>query len=206
LASNLEELAVDVEAHCHKLSEIEEPLQKPFTAEALTNVRSDRGNAGVIREEVLLKESVSEFRKLHEEKGQILRQLWGEWEDVQFEIVSLAAELYGKDSLHIVQMENELMKPGQLERLQDTFTVAKTAHDKTRRDHAEFQQGLKGLEEEMGQISNGAKKVAKEIHEVCTSPVSRCRVCLNHLFQSYVQKKTENLKQITTLLQQFTED
>jgi hypothetical protein len=168
LASNLEELALDVEAHCHKLSEIEEPLQKPFSAEALTNVRSDRENAGVIREEVLLKESISEFRKLHEEKGQILRQLWGAWEDVQFEIVSLAVELYGKDSLHVVQLETGLMKPGQLERLHDTFAVAKTAHDKMRRDHAEFQQGLKGLEEEMGQISNKAKKVAKEIHEVCT--------------------------------------
>ncbi|ETI22387.1 hypothetical protein G647_06461 [Cladophialophora carrionii CBS 160.54] len=188
LSSNLEELALDVEAHCHKLSEIEEPLQKPITTEALTNVRSAGKGAVAGTEEVLLKESISEFRKLNEEKGQILRQLWEEWEDVQLQIMSLAVELYGKDSLHVVQMETGTLKPGQLERLHDMFKVAKTGYHEMRRNHAELQRSLDGFEEDLGQISNKAKNVAKEIHE------------------SYVQKKTENMKQITNLLQQFTED
>ncbi|OCT51637.1 hypothetical protein CLCR_08851 [Cladophialophora carrionii] len=182
--SNLDELALDVEAHCHKLGEIEEPLQKPITTEALTNVRSAGNDAVAGTEEVLLKESISEFRKLNEEKGQILRQLWGEWEDVQLQIMSLAVELYGKDSLHVLQMQSGPLKPGQLERLHDMFKVAKNGYDERCRNHAEFQRSLDDFEEDMGQISNKARNVAKEIHE----------------------KKTENMKQITTLLQQFTED
>ncbi|EXJ58648.1 hypothetical protein A1O7_06076 [Cladophialophora yegresii CBS 114405] len=206
LGSHLEELALDVEAHCHKLSEIEEPLQKPFATEALTNVRSDRKDAGAGTEEVLLKESISEFRKLNEEKGQILRQLWDEWEDVQFKIMSLAVELYGKDSLHVVQMETGPTKPGQRERLHDMFQVAKIAYDEMRRNHADFQQGLEGFEEDMGQISNKARNVAKEIHEVCTAPCLDAKAVRNNVVQSHVQKRTENMKRITTLLQQFTED
>ncbi|KAJ9607926.1 hypothetical protein H2200_008005 [Cladophialophora chaetospira] len=188
LTRDLEELAVNVEAHFQKLGEIGEPLQKPFVAEALTKAEPDTDASAARTHEVLLQDSVSEFRKLNEEKGNILRRLWEEWEDAQFEIMSLAVELFGKDSISVVQLQIGNIGPGQQERLDDMLKVAEHAYDESHRDHADFRQDLRSFEESMGQISNKAKKTAKEIHD------------------SHVQKKEDEMRQLTNLIRKITED
>lgn len=166
MAANLEEVTVDVEAHFQRLGVVEEPLQRPFAAEALTKVQPNTDASAGRTYDVLLQDSISDFCNIKKEKGKILRKLWEEWEDAQTEIMTLAVELFGKDSLSIVQLGNGDFRPSQQERLDDVFKAGQNAYDESRRHYAEFRQDLEIFEERTGQISNEAKQTAKGIHEV----------------------------------------
>jgi hypothetical protein len=178
LASNLEELTVDVDAHFQKLREIEEPLQRPFVDEALTKVLPTKDACTAQTHDVLLQDSISDFRKINEEKGAILRKLWEEWEETQFDIMSLAIEAFGKDSLCFIQPQTGNVEHGQEERLEDVVKAGQIAYDASRQDHADFRQDLKSFGESMGQISNKAKKTANDMHEVWSLPGPECQACL----------------------------
>ena len=170
LETSLEELTVEVEGQLQKLTDIEEPLQKSFVAEALTKSLTAKDDGKAVIEEVLLKDSISEFRTLNEDKEETLRKLWKEWEDIQFEIMALGVERFGKDSIVVMQLETEDVKLGQQERLDDMLKSAQSAYDEAHQDYADFQQDLKDFETSMCETSNQTKKAVKDMQQVSTLP------------------------------------
>ncbi|KIW85920.1 hypothetical protein Z517_01313 [Fonsecaea pedrosoi CBS 271.37] len=164
LIGGLTELSVDVENHFRALAEIEEPLQRPLATEALTIVSNRTGNQGA-EGEVLLKDRIMKFRALREEKEDVLSKLWKEWEDIQFDLIRLAVEAFGKQSLLIVQLQDRAMKPGQQERLENTLDSAQKIHDEIHNQHAQLEQEMTGFEETIGQISNRTKKAAADMQQ-----------------------------------------
>ncbi|KIX92216.1 uncharacterized protein Z520_12097 [Fonsecaea multimorphosa CBS 102226] len=175
LIGGLEELTVDVETHFRELTEIEEPLQRPFAAEALTKVTDERSS-----DEVLLTDRISEFRALREEKEELLCKLWNEWEDIQFDLIKLAVEALGKQSILVTQLQGGAMKPGQQERLENTLDAAQKIHNEIHHRHAELDQNMTGLEETVGQIANRTKKAATDMQQQYT-------VQKNKLFKGLMQ-------------------
>ncbi len=192
MAGNLQELSVDVEAHFQKLGDVEEPLQRPFAAEALTKVQPSTDASAGRTYDVLLQDSVSEFRDLKKQKGTILRKLWEEWEEAQFEIMTLAVELFGKDSLSIEQLDNGDHRASQKEKLGDMFKAGQNAYDESHRYCADFRQDLKTFEDSTGQISNEAKKTAKDIHEV-RALLLRMPIALLTIGRRHVCKRRQHI-------------
>ncbi|KAH0844548.1 hypothetical protein FOPE_09786 [Fonsecaea pedrosoi] len=164
LIGGLTELSVNIESHFRGLAEIEEPLQRPLATEALTKVSNGTGNQGA-EGEVLLKDRIMQFRALREEKEDVLSKLWKEWEDIQFDLIRLAVEAFGKQSLLIVQLQDRAMKPGQQERLENTLDSAQKIHDEIHHQHAQLEQDMTGFEETIGQISNRTKKAAADMQQ-----------------------------------------
>ncbi|OAP60944.1 hypothetical protein AYL99_05946 [Fonsecaea erecta] len=165
LIEGLEGVTVDIETHFHELAETEEPLQRPFAAEAFTPVPSRTDTDYRSTDEVLLKDRVLEFRALRTEKEEMLCKLWNEWEDIQFDLIRLAVETLGKQSIFVTQLQGGAMKPGQQERLEETLDPAQSLHDEIHQRHAELEQNVAGFEETMDQIANRTKKAATDMQE-----------------------------------------
>lgn len=164
---HLEGLTGDIETYFKKLAEVEEPLQKPFAAEVLTKIQLQKTGTSTPPKEILLKDSISKFRALREEKEQFLRKLWTEWEDIQFELIQLAAEVLKNESVCVSQRQMESITPNQQQRLEEIF---KRSKNDGHLDVAVFQQDLKGFDNQMRQISNSTKKAAHDMQEVCITP------------------------------------
>ncbi|OQV01384.1 hypothetical protein CLAIMM_06755 [Cladophialophora immunda] len=158
LIGSLQELTVDIETHFRGLAAVEEPLQRPFAAEALTEVPPKTDTDLSSNDEILLKDRILEFRALREEKEEVLCKLWNEWEDIQFDLIKLAVEALGKQSVLVAQLQDGAMKPGQQERLENTLDSAQKIHDEVHHGHAQLEQDMTGFEETIGQIANRTKK------------------------------------------------
>jgi hypothetical protein len=165
--SKLKQLSVDVEEGFQKFMAIQEPLQKPFSLEALTRrqATSDDGQIAV-REEILLEQSFSDFDSLYQDKTKILDTLWQEWEDLQFDIICLAAELFGSDAVRAVRQPNEDFEMGQLNRLNLALRDGEKGPRGVFEDHAKLQEDLETLEQELGQIISKVTKDANTVHQV----------------------------------------
>ncbi|KAJ4540613.1 hypothetical protein HRR83_007902 [Exophiala dermatitidis] len=156
------------EDHLRRLTSIEEPLQRPFDAEILKVQRSPNPeNVGhSVAEEVLLLDRIEEFRKCRVEKEATLCKLWEEWEDVQFQLITLAADVYGQDSISFAQTRDEDLKPGQKERLQKALNHVHGAHGNTASDeYALLEEGLKGCEANMAEITSKTKNLMTELQQ-----------------------------------------
>ncbi|KIW91433.1 uncharacterized protein Z519_08329 [Cladophialophora bantiana CBS 173.52] len=184
LVGGLEELTVDVETRFRTLAEIEEHLQRPFVAEALTKIPLATDTDQAPNDEVLLKDRISKFRALREEKEDVLCILWNEWEDIQFDLLGLAVEALGKQSIQVAQLQNGALKPGQRERLEKTIDSAQKIHDGVYHRHTALGQDLTGFEETMGQISNRTKKAATDMQQ-------QYNVQKNKLFKGLMQSIEE---------------
>jgi hypothetical protein len=156
---------VEVEDRIQKLAEIEEPLQKPFVEEALSKLLAKTDTA-TVTEQVLLKDGISKLRALNKEKEDTLQMLWKEWETVQFEIMSLAVERFGKESISITQLPDENITDEQKKRLADMVDAAQTACEETHRVHTEFRGELQNLEDSMVEISKKTKIAGDNIQRV----------------------------------------
>ncbi|EXJ71644.1 uncharacterized protein A1O5_05452 [Cladophialophora psammophila CBS 110553] len=165
LVGGIKELTVNIETRFRRLAEIEEPLQRPFVAEALSKIPPATNPDQAHNDEVLLKDRISEFRALREEKEDVLCRLWNEWEDIQFDLLGLAAEALGKQSIQVAQLQNSAMKPGQRERLEKTIDSAQKIHEEIDHRHTGLGQDLTDFEEAMGQISNRTEKAATDLQQ-----------------------------------------
>ena len=176
LANSLGDLTVNLESHFQILSEIEEPLQKPFAGEALTKPCSAKAGAkGVAEEDWLLKDGITEFRQLYEEVGKTIHALWQEWENIQFEILSLAVECFGKESIEVMPLQTDDIKTGQQEWLANLLISGQKKHDEADRDHDKYQQELESFEENMSELSSQTTVAVDKMQEVCLfSPDANC--------------------------------
>ncbi|EHY55687.1 hypothetical protein HRR86_007401 [Exophiala dermatitidis] len=168
LTAGVEDLTKKFEDHLRRLTSIEEPLQRPFDAEILKVQRSPNPeNVGhSVAEEVLLLDRIEEFRKCRVEKEATLCKLWEEWEDVQFQLITLAADVYGQDSISFAQTRDEDLKPGQKERLQKALNHVHGAHGNTASDeYALLEEGLKGCEANMAEITSKTKNLMTELQQ-----------------------------------------
>lgn len=171
LVTGLEELTVDLDHHFDDLANIEEPLQKPFDTETLS-IQPKPGPKQQAQE-VLLQDRITAFRKLREEKEKILCKLWEDWEDIQFRLIGLAAEVLGQDTLAFAQVRDEDMKPGQREKLENALEAAQKIFDANGDPHDSLAQDLEVFEENVGQIASKTKSTVSELQQVCSLDVPR---------------------------------
>lgn len=180
-----------VEDHFRSLNSIEEPLQRPFATETL-NIQADSldGNAegpqGV--REVLLRDRIEEFRKVREGKERTLCKLWEEWEEVQFELISLAAEVLGQESITFAQTRDKDMKPGQREKLQKALEPIRESHEDTSKRCVSLEADLAQLEASMDRITSNAKKTMTEMQQVSVDTPPQADGALHCLQQYNIQK------------------
>ena len=176
LVTGLEDLTVDLDHHFGDLAKIEEPLQKPFDTETLS-IQPDPDAEGSERqaEEVLLQDRITAFRKLREEKEKILCKLWEDWEDIQFRLIGLAAEVLGQDTLAFAQVRDEDMKPGQREKLENALMAAQKVFDENGDPHDSLAQDLEAFEENVGQIARKTKMTVSELQQVSSLDAPRGR-------------------------------
>ncbi|KIW52453.1 hypothetical protein PV05_08088 [Exophiala xenobiotica] len=163
LVTGLEELTVDLDHHFDDLANIEEPLQKPFDTETLS-IQPKPGPKQQAQE-VLLQDRITAFRKLREEKEKILCKLWEDWEDIQFRLIGLAAEVLGQDTLAFAQVRDEDMKPGQREKLENALEAAQKIFDANGDPHDSLAQDLEAFEENVGQIASKTKSTVSELQQ-----------------------------------------
>ncbi|KAL2421820.1 hypothetical protein ABEF95_008086 [Exophiala dermatitidis] len=168
LTAGVEDLTQKFEDHFRNLTSIEEPLQRPFDAESLKVQRSpnpeDVGPS--MADEVLLLDRIEAFRKCRAEKETTLCKLWEEWEDVQFQLITLAAEVYGQDSISFAQNRDGDLKPGQKEKLQRALnTVHEVLGDTASDLYALLDEGLKGCEANMAEITSKTKTSMTEMQQ-----------------------------------------
>lgn len=196
----MEDLTKKFEDHLRRLTSIEEPLQRPFDAEILKVQRSPNPeNVGhSVAEEVLLLDRIEEFRKCRVEKEATLCKLWEEWEDVQFQLITLAADVYGQDSISFAQTRDEDLKPGQKERLQKALNHVHGAHGNTASDeYALLEEGLKGCEANMAEITSKTKNLMTELQQVSDCVLSARARDPKFCSQQYNIQKNKLFKSLT---------
>lgn len=162
LLTSLEELSVDLDNHIGELTSIEEPLKNSLDTETLSIIQDGHEEP----REVLLQDQVSAFRKLREDKEEVLRKLWEDWENVQLQLIGLAAEVLGQDALTFAQVRDEDLKPGQKEKLQNTLTAARRLFDEKGKHHEGLEQDLGGFQESISRIANKTEKAVVEMQQV----------------------------------------
>ena len=123
-------------------------------------------------QEVLLQDQISTFRTLRQEKEKILRKLWEDWENTQFDLISLAAEVLGQEAIRIAQNQDEGMKPGQKEKLENSFKNAQRGYEDRCSHHESIHQDLQAFEGEITQIASETKKIMTEMQQVSVRPLS----------------------------------
>ncbi|EXJ77468.1 hypothetical protein A1O3_09694 [Capronia epimyces CBS 606.96] len=169
--ASIDDLTIKFEGHFRSLTNVEEPLQRPFIAETL-NVQvkpipeNAEGHQGV--QEVLLRNQIEGFRKLRGENERALCRLWEEWEDVQFELIGLAAEVFGQESMTFAQTRDEDMKPGQKEKLQKVLERVPGSHGQMYNLRESLEGDLQRFEASMNQISSRTKKTMTEMQQQYT--------------------------------------
>ncbi|KAI1630048.1 hypothetical protein EDD37DRAFT_645771 [Exophiala viscosa] len=169
MCTSLADLTNDLDDHIERLLKVEEPLQKPFNTETLSICTNPAGEHGEGKQqEVLLQDRMDDFRKLREDKEKTLCRLWDEWEDIQFQLVGLAAEVLGPDMLTFAQTSEEDMKPGQKGRLQDALRLAQNGPPDKDNQHESLEQDLEVFHEEMNQITTKTKRTVTEMQQQYT--------------------------------------
>ncbi|EXJ82024.1 hypothetical protein A1O1_08092 [Capronia coronata CBS 617.96] len=168
LTSSIDDLTVKVEEHFRSLNSIEEPLQRPFFAEVLNvqtkpNIATGEGHQE--RQEVLLSDRVAAFRKLRKDKELTLCKLWEDWEEVQFELIGLAAEVFGPESMTFAQSREEDMKPGQKEKLQKALQPVQGAHQQAKESSGSLEEDLRHFEASMLSIASKTKKTMTDMQQ-----------------------------------------
>ncbi|KIX04709.1 LOW QUALITY PROTEIN: uncharacterized protein Z518_05579 [Rhinocladiella mackenziei CBS 650.93] len=156
LTTYLEGLALQIEDHLDHLTRIEEPLRRLFIAETLKIQTSSIVQSAQDKrdtQEVALSSQVSNFRKLR--RKTILAKLWDDWEDIQGELVCLAAEVFGQENITIVEAEDEDMKTGQKERLDNVFKSAQRTCQEENNAHRTLERDLDRFGGDMGEEDNG---------------------------------------------------
>lgn len=199
--TSLEELTTGIEAHVENLAEIEEPLQRAFTAEALANIRSKSDVDQADIEEVFLRDRMARFREMREDKERILCKLWDEWEDIQFELISLAIEVLGDEALGIPFGE-EALKPGQKERLDNTCESAQQIHEHINVQHGNLEQDLTSFKEVMTQITDTTKKTVADTQQVHL-PSLPTRFCLLSIRRSNTTSRRIGYSKVSTATLSF---
>ncbi|KAJ9639212.1 uncharacterized protein PV06_09947 [Exophiala oligosperma] len=169
LLTSLEELSVDLDNHIGELTSIEEPLKNSLDTETLSIIQDGHEEP----REVLLQDQVSAFRKLREDKEEVLRKLWEDWENVQLQLIGLAAEVLGQDALTFAQVRDEDLKPGQKEKLQNTLTAARRLFDEKGKHHEGLEQDLGGFQESISRIANKTEKAVVEMQQQYNSQKSK---------------------------------
>lgn len=170
LLTSLADLTTDLDHHFEELVKIEEPLQKPFDTEILSIRTTTVGDDGKgSQQEVLLQDRIANFRRLREEKEKALCRLWDEWEDTQFQLIRLPAEVLGAHSMTFAQNCEEDMKPGQKSRLDDALRLDPGGPQEEVAPHESLEQDLEAFQEQMHQISTKTKKTVTEMQQVGVS-------------------------------------
>ncbi|KAK4940052.1 hypothetical protein LTR10_019789 [Elasticomyces elasticus] len=169
MLTTLEDLTTELDDHIKRLSKVEEPLQKPFDTETLSTWTYPPGDHSEGKhQEVLLQVRMANFRKLREGKEKTLCRLWEEWEDIQFELIGLAAEVLGPDLMTFAQSRDEDMKPGQKGRLENALRPAQSRRHEQDDQHESLEQDLEALQEQMNQISTKTKRTVTEMQQQYT--------------------------------------
>ncbi|KAI1616396.1 hypothetical protein EDD36DRAFT_134376 [Exophiala viscosa] len=195
MCTSLADLTNDLDDHIERLLKVEEPLQKPFNTETLSICTNPAGEHGEGKQqEVLLQDRMDDFRKLREDKEKTLCRLWDEWEDIQFQLVGLAAEVLGPDMLTFAQTSEEDMKPGQKGRLQDALRLAQNGPPDKDNQHESLEQDLEVFHEEMNQITTKTKRTVTEMQQVGVSRPFGDNLYTDQAAQQYTVQKNKLCK------------
>jgi phytoene dehydrogenase-like protein len=169
LTAGLDALTRDLQHHLESLGQIEEPLQRPFATESIKLHRPadpESRTEGQQMQEVLLDHQISAFRKLMQDKEGILQGLWEEWEQVQLQLISLAAEALGRDGIVFAQTRDEDLKAGQKERLEDALNIAQRIHEEQCSPEETLEQDLTSFEGDMVQLASRTKQTVADMQQV----------------------------------------
>lgn len=185
LETGLDDLVVKLEGRFAHLTKLANPLQRPFEGESLSvpsisNVEQPR--------EVLLQDRISDFRKVRQQKEAILCKLWEDWEEIQFQLVSLTTEVLGRDQVVFGQTNDEDLKPGQKEKLHTVLESAQHTHDEKGNPHESLGQDLESFQENIDQLSQNVKKTATEMQQVSYGSFSNDPIADFFVQQYKVQK------------------
>ena len=166
----LKQLTTDIEARFADLGAVEEPLRRLFHVEKLVRHTVDGG-----QEVVQLKDGIAEFRQLLEEKRMVLDRLWSDWEATQIELIRLAVEVFGQESVHIVQRGKDT--GGVLsENMEEIIEAAQRVHEEHDNGTTEFEEDLEAMGKKVEQVSTSMTATVADMEQVCSSP--RCCIRL----------------------------
>jgi len=166
LTADLDGISIDVNTHLKHLTSIGDGLQRPFNAETLV-VHVRRGVDGSeAREEVLLQARMAAFCHTRQEKQKILTDLWDEWEAIQMDIITLAAEVCGSSAMNLNQEQRNNMTEGQQQQFDTALVDGDRHHKQTIDDLNGLHQDLLDLEESLGQITIKTKRAVVEMQQV----------------------------------------
>jgi chromosome segregation ATPase len=197
LVLELEELTLEVNAYVKGLAKIEEPLLRMFITETIkiTNGNTSKGADNAKKtQDVTLAHRLTQFREEKEEKETALRQLWEEWETIQFELISLGAEVCGQDAIVLTKEQREDMKIGQPEKLDNAFGLARVHGAAMETKRTEANEALRSLEDEMTNISSQTKQTISEMQEVSSVIFPPILLNANDVLQQYNMRKNKLFK------------
>jgi hypothetical protein len=113
---------------------------------------------------VVLEERMGEFSRLVKESQKKISALMKEWDDVQIEIIRLAAEVFGPDA--IVAPLPRIPGEPQLD-IKAAVKRTKVDYDRKEAKHQDFIKAVDEIDEKSEELKTGTLRTLKEQQKVC---------------------------------------
>jgi hypothetical protein len=154
----------------------------------------DRNEVGTKPKHKSLEIRMAEFGALVKEKKAKIDALMKEWDDVQVEIIRLAAEVFGPDAI-MAPLPRRTNEP-QLD-VNEAVKRTKVDYDRKQAKFQDVIKGIEGMEERSENLKTNTLSTLKEQQKVCVLHIiSLSLTCIRN-----TNAATENMLQISRSLQ-----